>query len=262
MKNLIALACLSLMLSCEVKKEAPTTTLPENDLTKAATAHHIPEITRVFEAHGGYGTWSGLKTLSYELGGSTTLTDLQNRYTRIESEEQVVGFDGDNVWVHPASEDADRQRMRYNLMFYFYAFPFVVGDPGVRYEVLDQVDLGDKQYNQVKISYDDGVGDAPNDSYIICSDPETDQMEWLLYTATFGGEASEKYSLIKYENWQSFGGVLLPTSLQWYTYEAGVVGEPRGEARTFTNISVSTEFPDKANFEMPEGAAIAKLPAQ
>ncbi len=260
MKNLIAVCFLSLMIACEGKKqEQPIETVeaaPQVDYT----AHHIPEITKVFDAHGGYDTWSSLKMLSYEMGGSTTLTELQNRYARIESEEQTVGFDGENVWVYPASEDADRQRMRYNLMFYFYAFPFVVGDPGVIYEVLDPIELDGKTYNQVKISYYDGVGDAPNDNYIICSDPETNQMQWLLYTATFGGEVEHEYSLIKYEGWQKFGGVMLPTSLQWYKYEDGVVGEPRGDARSFTNIQVSTEYPSMDNFEMPEGAAIARMP--
>jgi hypothetical protein len=224
------------------------------------TTHHIPEITKVFDAHGGFDIWSSLKMLSYDMGGSTTLTELQNRYARIESVEQTVGFDGENVWVYPASDDADRQRMRYNLMFYFYAFPFVVGDPGVNYEVLDAIDLDGKTYNQVKVSYNAGVGDAPNDNYIICSDPETNQMQWLLYTATFGGGVEEKYSLIKYEGWQSFGSVMLPTSLQWYKYQDGVVGDARGDAREFTNIKVSKEYPSMDNFKMPEGAVIAKMP--
>lgn len=260
MKNLIAVCGFILFLSCEGKKEATVSEVAEPESRVDNLSHHIPEITSIFDAHGGYDTWSSLKSLSYDMGGSTTLTELQNRYARIESEDQVVGFDGENVWVYPASEDADRQRMRYNLMFYFYAFPFVVGDPGVNYEVLDQIDLGGGMYNQVKVSYDSGVGDAPNDSYIICSDPETNQMEWLLYTATFGGQAKEKYSLIKYDGWQNFEDVMLPTSLQWYTYEDGIVGEPRGDARNFTNIKVSKEYPSMENFRMPEGAAIARMP--
>ncbi len=253
---------IALLISCEAKKTEPTVAevpaTPEVDYT----AHHVPEVTAVFDAHGGFDTWSTLKSLSYDMGGSTTLTELQNRYARIESEEQTVGFDGENVWVYPPSEDADRQRMRYNLMFYFYAFPFVVGDPGVNYDVLPQIELAGKSYNQVKIAYDAGVGDAPNDSYIICSDPETNKMEWLLYTATFGGASKDKYSLIKYEDWQNYGGVTLPGKLQWYTYEDGVVGEPRGSGRTFENVQVSTEYPSMDKFKMPEGASIAQLPAE
>ena len=264
MKNLIALSILTLLFACENNHQHQQA---ENETTPEATqpdytSHHIPAITRIFEAHGGYDNWSELKTLSYEMGGSTTLVELQNRYIRIESEGQTVGFDGENVWVNPASEDADRQRMRYNLMFYFYAFPFIIGDPGVKYEVLEPIELQGKEYNAVKISYESGVGDAPNDTYIVCADPETNQMEWLLYTATFGGAPENDYSLIKYENWQDFGGVKLPTRLQWYQYEDGVVGDPRGDGRFFEDISVSKAYPEMDNFTMPEGAAIARLPAE
>ncbi|MHA7100616.1 DUF6503 family protein [Roseivirga pacifica] len=236
----------------EPKAEAPS-----------KTGHHSASITKVFEAHGGYDTWTSLKQLSYENGGSKTLVELQNRYTLIESENQTVGFDGENVWVNPPSEKADGQRMRYNLMFYFYAFPFVVGDPGVFYEDMEPIELQGKAYNAVKISYGNGVGDSPKDNYIILSDPETNQMQWLMYTATFGGdESSDRFSLIKYEGWNELGGVLLPSSLQWYQYSDGVVGEPRGGARLFENIQVSTEYPAMSNFEMPEGAQVAKLPEE
>ncbi len=262
MKNLFTFFIAALLLACgETKPEQnEATEITEDVVSKDYRSHHIPEITQVFEAHGGFDTWSALKTLSYEMGGSTTLVELQNRYTRIESEGQTIGFDGENVWVFPASEDADRQRMRYNLMFYFYSFPFVVGDPGINYEVVEPIQLLDKSYNAVKVSYDSGIGDAPNDSYIVCSDPKTNQMEWLLYTATFGGESKDKYSLIRYEKWKNYGGVILPTKLQWYQYEDSIVGEPRGGGVEFQNISVSKEYPSMDNFTMPEGAVIASMP--
>lgn len=260
MKYLQILALCTLFFACNSGKQQPGAEATQEETQLDYTSHHTPEITRIFEAHGGYETWSTLKTLSYEMGGSKTLVDLQNRYTRIESEEQTVGFDGENVWVYPSSEDADRQRMHYNLMFYFFAFPFVVGDPGVNYEVPEPIELQGQAYNAVKVGYDAGVGDAPNDSYIVLANPKTDQMEWLLYTATFGGAPEDEYSLIKYENWQDIGGVKLPSKLQWYQYEDGVVGEIRGDARIFENIQVSTAYPAMDNFTMPEGAAMASLP--
>lgn len=257
MKNYLICSLLTLIMACSGTKQEEKN---ESPAQPDYTAHHIPAITKVFDAHGGFNSWTKLKTLSYESGGSKTLVDLQNRYTKIESENQTVGFDGENVWVYPPSENADQQRMRYNLMFYFYAFPFVVGDPGVNYEEGESIELGGKTYNTVKVTYNSGVGDSPNDSYIICSDPATNQMQWLLYNATFGGEASDRFNLIKYEGWQNAGGVLLPGSLQWYRYADGVVGDPRGGATTFTNVKVSEEYPDKENFEMPEGASVASNP--
>ena len=261
MKKYLLLVVMTVIMACQGTKTEEKTV--EVQTEPSLTDHHIASIAKVFDAHGGFDQWTSLKQMSYDFNGSHTLVDLQSRYTRIDSEAQTVGFDGEKVWVMPPNENADRQRMRYNLMFYFYAFPFVVGDPGVFYEDVEPVTLGDKTYNAVKVSYGDGVGDSPKDNYIILSDQETNQMEWLMYTATFGGgEASDRYSLIKYDGWENRGGVVLPTSLQWYQYQDGMVGDPRGGSRTFENVTVSTEYPAMSNFEMPEGAQVAKDPSE
>jgi len=221
------------------------------------TAHHLEAISKVFDAHGGFEQLTSLKSMSYENGGARTTVNLENRKTLVASEDQQVGFDGEQVWVMPPSPTADRQRMRYNLMFYFYAFPFVVGDPGVIYEQLAPITLQGLVYDALKVSYEEGVGDSPKDNYIILSDQATNQMQWLLYTATFGSdERKEQYSLIKYTGWEERGAVLLPSSLQWYQYEEGMVGEPRGEARLFREVQVSTAYPNDSLFEAPQGAYI------
>ena len=261
MKKYLLLSLMTMLMACQGTKSENK--MEEVPVEPSNTSHHSASISKVFDAHGGFDQWSSLKQMSYDYGGGHTLVDLQSRYTRIESENQTVGYDGEKVWVMPPSENADRQRMRYNLMFYFYAFPFVVGDPGVFYEDLDPIALNDKTYNAVKVSYGDGVGDSPKDNYIILSDQSTHQMEWLMYTATFGAsEGKSNYSLIKYDGWQERGGVVLPSSLQWFQYKDGVVGDPRGGARTFENVTVGSEYPAMSNFEMPEGAQVAKDPAE
>ena len=235
MKKIICLSLLIVLIACQGTK-----TESNNEVAvvpvESKTDHHSASISKVFVAHGGFDNWTSLKQLSYENGGQKTLVELQNRYTRLESESQTVGFDGESVWVNPPSENAGRQRMRYNLMFYFYAFPFVIGDPGVMYEDIAPVELMGKSYNGVKVSYNDDVGDSPKDNYIVLSDPETNQMHWLMYTATFGGgESSDRFSLIKYDGWKDYKGVILPSSLQWYQDSDGGVGDARGGARVFEN---------------------------
>jgi hypothetical protein len=255
MKKISQLLILTLLIACQPKEENKTTA--ESTETSSASAHHNVSVSKIFQAHGGYETWLSMNTMSYRFGGVETIVDMQHRYTVNLGEDQQVGFDGQNVWVNPPSDNAEGQRMRYNLMWYFYAFPFVVGDPGVIYEDLDRKVLDGVRYNAIKISYEDGIGDSPKDNYIILSDPKTDQMRWLMYTATFGGEERKtQYTLIKYDGWENREGLLLPTTLQWYNYEGEELKGPRGQARVFEEVKVMKDVTNTSIFAAPEGAYI------
>ena len=163
----------------------------------------------------------------------------------------------------PDTVEVGNARFYHNLYFYFYAFPFVVGDPGVFYEDVEPKEILGTTYNGIKITYDEGVGDSPKDYYIIWYNPETYKMEWLMYTVTFrSGERNENYRLINYGDWAEFEGLLLPTSLQWYQYQDDVIGEKRGNKVVFENINISTEAPSEDIFAMPQGAQLAPMPTR
>lgn len=257
MKNLTFLLVLAAVAACQPakKQESAENTAPPS---YEAPSHHSASLTAVFDAHGGYEQWSKMQSLSYKKGEESTVTNLRNRKIRIESPKQTIGFDGNEVWVTPDSVDASRARFYHNLYFYFYAMPFVVGDPGANYEDVEPLELDGKMYNGIKISYNAGVGDAPDDNYIIWTDQETNKMEWLMYTVTYrSGEPSDKYSLIKYGTWDEFNGLMLPTSLQWFQYDGTSVGEPRGDATPFTEIKITEQAPEENLFLMPEKAQVA-----
>ena len=44
----------------------------------------------------------------------------------------------------------------YNLMFYFYAMPFILADDGIVYEDVKPLDIEGKSYPGIKISYESG----------------------------------------------------------------------------------------------------------
>ena len=251
MKNLFLFASLIFTLGCQTNSPKETVSAYQTP------SHHVESIRRVFDAHGGYERWSQMNSLSYKREEEITITDLKSRKTKLVSPARTIGFDGESVWVFPDSVDASRARFDHNLYFYFYSMPFVVGDPGAYYEDLKQRELSGKTYNQLKVSYQENVGDSPDDNYIILSDPETDQMEWLMYTVTYRSkEPSEKYSLIKYDNWSEVNGLLLPTAIRWYQFQGDSVGAERSVA-VFEDIEVSIEKLDHSLFEIPEGAQIA-----
>ena len=249
MKRLVYLAIL--FLACQPNKEKPTYEKPD---------HHVKEITKVFDAHGGFERWTSMKSLSYELDGEQQLISLEDRKVLVKNEQRTIGFDGNEVWVMPDSVNASRARFYHNLYFYFYAMPFVLGDPGINYQVVEPKEMQGEVLNGIKVSYGDAVGDSPDDNYILWYDPASYQMKWLMYTVTYGkDESSDRYNLIKYPEWTDANGLRLPKKLQWHVYQNDSIGAIRGES-VFTNIQINEQQPNANLFELPEGALIAPGP--
>ena len=236
------------------------------EITEVDVYERIPDdLHKVMEAHGGLGKWNSMKALTYDFkrGDRNELhkIDLETRKVRLEGGEWEIGFDGKEVWVSPDKETygGNSARFYHNLIFYFYAMPFVLADPGINYTTLEPAEIQGKMYNRVSVSYGEGVGDAPDDEYIICFDPETYKMEWLLYTVTyFSGEPGKKYNALHYNTWMEVNGLLLPETMIGYKTSGDTITEKRYES-LFENISLVESPFDQSIFEMPEDAEIDSL---
>ena len=256
----LTILLLAMLMACQPnnQKDSPEEATQAEAIYEAPS-HHSESLTKVMDTHGGYEQWSKMKSLSYMKGEESTITNLQNRKIRVESPKQTIGFDGSDVWISPDTVDASKARFYHNLYFYFYAMPFVVGDPGAFYEGVEQRELNDKIYNGIKISYGENIGDAPDDNYILWYDPETNKMEWLMYTVTYrSGVPNDTYKLIKYDQWAEVNGLLLPTAIQWHQFKDDSVGEMSNEV-VFDSIELSEEAPADSLFVMPADAQIAPL---
>ena len=223
------------------------------------------ELRLVLDAHGGLENWDEMKALEYRFarGEKDELhqINLEDRKVRIEGGGYTIGYDGKEVWVAPNKEaySGSSARFYHNLMFYFYAMPFVLADPGINYEILPAAEILGKTYNKISITYNSGVGDAPEDEYILCYDPETNKMEWLLYTVTyFSKEKGKKYNALHYNEWKEVNGLLLPKTMVGYRTSNDSITEKRYES-LFSEIKVSNiEYPSD-KFEMPQEAEIDSL---
>jgi hypothetical protein len=143
-------------------------------------------------------------------------------------------------------------------MFYFYAMPFIISDPGTNYETVAPTELDGKIYNGLKVSYNKGVGDSPEDEYILYFDPETNKMAWLAYTVTFKDQKkSDDWHYIKYDRWQDVNGLLLPEKLVWYNIENG---KPKGKKMDvkFDKITATETMLDASVFAKPAEAEYVK----
>ena len=261
MKVHFPLAVLVLLMSCQSQSKKDGTSDESIDMPK--TNHYTTSISNVLEAHGGIETWHSMKQLSFDKGIEHHQIELKSRKVRVASPSWSMGSDGNDVWISPAENDYKGDpRFYHSLYFYFFSMPFVLGDPGVIYEDVEDRELLGETYKGIKISFGTGVGDSPKDNYVLYYHPETNEMAWLMYTVTFRTqETSDRFNLIKYSDWEEFDGVKLPTKLVWYNHKDGVVGEPRNEV-LFTNIQITKDIPDASLFQMPTDAKVVPKPTE
>jgi len=248
-------------LSCISCKDTPNLQEPKVELSQ-----DIPAIFKKgIEAHGGWEAWKEMKTLEFSIIKNAQkekhTIDLISRKARIEHPNWTIGFDGSEVWITPDKEAFGKRSPRFyhNLYFYFFAMPFVLADPGIEYEVMEPDSLNGQLYNPVKISFKEGVGDAPEDIYIAYFDQTSHIMSALLYTVTYySGEASQRYNALIYDNWIDVNGLKLPASFKGYTYENGDINDIRYDLG-FEGISLSEQLSDPSIFEMPPSAEVDTL---
>lgn len=233
------------------------TTITKEDEVPAKKTKVIPaELRAIFTAHGGLKRWKQMNNLCFEMKGEngveTHTVSLPDRKTRIESKDWSIGYDGKKVWLlrHDVGYKGDPV-LYHDLMFHFFAMPFVLADPGTDYVALEPTELDGKMFNAYKVSYNDGVGDSSKDEYKLYFDPQTNKMAWLAYTVTFKDQKkSTDWHYIKYNKWQDVNGLSLPEKLTWYKVENG---KPKGKELDvkFDKISATETVLDASVFNKP-----------
>jgi hypothetical protein len=249
------------MAACQPKTE--TTIVAEEE-----SPNEYPELlSQTLEAHGGLDQWKEMKTLSFEIKKGEKvekqLIDLENRKVLLTHPDYRLGYDGQEVWItDTAAFGKGSPRFYHNLIFYFFAMPYVLADDGIIYEEKASMILKGKTYDALAVSYEAGIGDAPKDEYIILVDPATKMMEGLLYTVTFfSNEKGKKFNALMYDNWETVNGLKVPGINRGYVYQGDSLAEMRYE-RSYENINLSNVKSDQSIFEIPEGAVIDSLKAQ
>jgi len=222
------------------------------------------KLNSMFAAHGTYEHWDTMNQLSFDLlkkGGATEthLVDLKSRKTLISSSKFTIGFDGNDVWMNAEGKfPIERARFYHNLYFYFYAMPFVLGDPGITYSKVADLHFENKTYTGYKIAYGSNIGDSPDDNYFVYFDKTSLQMTWLGYTVTYGDDKpSTEIHYIKYTDWGKVNELVLPKTLQWYDSENNLPKTPSNSAE-FENIQVSGKMIDASKFVKPTDGVIGE----
>lgn len=263
MKRLLSFLLLVLVTSaCKNEPKQESTVVDEVKVEAITTSIYPESITKVFDAHGAIDNWNKMKSLSFTMikpnGKEITTTDLKTRAELIDTPTYTQGFDGETLWVNEKNgiEYKGKPMFYKGLMMYFYAMPFIVGDDGIMYKDTAPLRFEGNTYPGILISYEAGIGESPDDEYIIYYNAETGQMEWLAYTVTFGKDGkSNEFKFIRYNNWQTVNGLVVPKSVDWYKYENNLPTEKRNTVE-FTDVTLSRDAPDAAMFILPEKAKV------
>ena len=222
-----------------------------------AEVNYPAPLLKVFDAHGGLDQWQKMLAMSYEIvktgGNEKQFIDLMDRREKIEAPDFTMGFDGSKNWIEADTSYKGNPVFYKNLMFYFYAMPFVLADDGITYTKADDLVFDGASYPGYRISYGDGVGVSPEDEYFIHYDDQ-DQMAWLGYTVTyFSKEKSKKISWIRYDDWTTYNGLVLPKTLSWYEVENNLPISMKNK-REFAKVNVSEQAFEDAMFAKTAGA--------
>ena len=193
-------------------------------------------IQEAITAHGGLETWYANGPLSFEfdyrpnnripihtyqtvdIWGSRAV----HRVLPDDSVHVQFGWDGTHAWQQPAGAPLPVNGRFWALTpYYFLGIPFVLADEGVILSLEEDIELEDKTYRQVRVSFEPGTGDSPDDYYIIAIDPETNRVRGIRYIVTYpglfpnGGHFPERLMMRHAE--KEYQGILFPDSLHTYT---------------------------------------------
>lgn len=257
MKKILALIALfTIAISCK-KEKAKEENQPKKEVVQEVKEDKFPKVLgEVFEKHGGLKNWREAKVLSYRINNEDHTIDLHSRKTAVNGENYSLGYNGKDVWLHQKDSTAFKGNPEFyhNLYFYFYAMPFVLADDGIVYSETKPLEFEGISYPGIKISYEANVGTSPDDNYFIYYHPETKQMAWLGYTVTyFSKKPSDKFNIIRYNDWENVNGFMLPKSIIWFKKdEQGNPSEPARDPITFENGLVSKAPLADSFFEKPK----------
>ena len=235
---------LSVLAACQTPEKSAESSARQAE----ENAQHLPEsLNRVLQYHGGLEKWRNMQSLYFEIEtdpqNEKHFVQLWDRRDRVEGSNFTMGYDGEAVWMEADTTYKGNPEFYHNLMFYFYAMPFVLADPGINYQATEPLTIEGVEYPGIAVSYHQGVGTSSKDQYFLYYHPQTFQMAWLGYTVTyFSGETSNDIHWIKYSAWGTFNGLKLPTTMIWYHYENGSPTEPRNSVQ-FVNIKISEDAP-------------------
>ncbi|WP_104734123.1 DUF6503 family protein [Hanstruepera ponticola] len=186
------------------------------------------------------------------LNGTVTFsTDSSKGKLELSNGDTIIYIDNE-VFYSPSITNTQRIRFDAYTWSYFLLFPYKLSDDGTVWNSYPNSQLGDIKYNAQKLSFKSGVGDAPDDWYVVYSNPNSNLLEVAAYIVTSGKtieEAEADPHAIKYEDFVAVNNIPFARKWTFWEWEAKLgLTHQIGEA-TLKNIKF---IEDQKLFEVPQ----------
>ncbi|WP_234369147.1 peroxiredoxin-like family protein [Brumimicrobium mesophilum] len=267
----------TILFSCDIKEERIS--IENTEKTENSTDEEVQFDNKghqlvydMVQKVGNYKTLSAKKDVAYTYTYKTpdNQTDISNEryifngelsYGKYEQHERTLaqyngaieqGYDGNEFWLKNNGEIIDDEkslaRVKFNRPTNFYWFTMMqkLLDPGLNYELLEEVNIDNQAYDVVKVTFD-AQDDKPTDIYQLYINKETQLVDQFLFTvADFGKMEVPNLMKLKYEEVE---GILIPTDRKYQksTWNAEVEGN-QWVTVNWSNIKFNTGL-TKADFK-------------
>lgn len=187
-------------------------------------------VWKAMEAHGGLDTWYTNGGLAFRfnyqpLDGSTQRDSYQiidtwsnkAKHTSTADSTAHFGWNGKTAWVQAKDSTAFAYDTKFWALtpIYFLGQPFILDGQGVNLELLPQQVYKEKTNDVIKVTFDSGTGDAPDDYYILYFEVDSHQLSVIRYIVSYPGyfkkgeHLPEKF--MEVDAYKTVDGIKFPT---------------------------------------------------
>jgi hypothetical protein len=223
---------------------------------------------KMIAAHGGMDKWRNAPTVSFTdelipagqpagLKGNYTIEQGARRvYAEFPAMDMRLGWDGEKAWSENWAVPYP-PRFLAQLNYYFLNLPWLTTDPGVVLGPPETEKLWDDpvEYIAIRMEFEPGVGDTPDDYYVLYIHPDNYLLKGCRYVVTYKsllpeGVASTPEHILIFDRYQTVESLVVPVHYSIYEVD-------RREYATCVvqDWSFSRPF-NAAKVEMPAGAVV------
>ena len=237
-------------------------------------------VLAAIDAHGGLDAWYGGGPLAFRYTYTrldSTGADADNAidtrqtvdtwaaravHTLADDPAVSFGWTGEQAWQSPPGASLPTRARFWSLTpYYFVGMPFVLADPGVRTALAAPDTVEGARVDVVRVTFEPGTGDAPDDYYDLLLDPASDRVRGVRYVVSHpgimpaGGHTPE--TLMLYDGAQTVAGEAGDIVLQaGFRSFLSADGTPKARG-TLSEVAFVPETPADA-FALPDGAEVLR----